>query len=188
MTERRPPFTVSRQRPEKGKLRGKKRRLRCELQRARDQASQLHCEPGDWWDFHHWHVDWRGAGNLGWGLRRRYFEALLVIFRQIAEIQTQFEVPFQSWIHLSGRDAGEDAVYLHTANPHETPFPIPDAGFEWGDGSELGEIDLGKVAPEFEWRVGWCRSEDPHADPPGLRTSATLYAVGLGVPLEATRR
>lgn len=85
-----------------------------------------------WWDLWHYHADWHGWGNRGWRLRRAHLSALATVFQAIAARSADFQTPFQTWIFLSGADAGADATYLHTPNPnaHNFPLRLPNITFE----------------------------------------------------------
>ena len=175
---------LSRQQAAPGAFRGKARAFRRAIARAEQEAALLTPGEGDWWDLWHFHVDWLGRGNLSWRYRRRYLEALIVVFRRIAALQLSFRTPFQSWLYLSGRDAGEDAVYLHTPNPNGTPFPMRPVGTaEWG--VHLPEAQFERLLPELPLRIGLVEGYDEYAEPPGRRASAFVYSPGIGVSLES---
>ena len=176
---------LSRQRAYPGAFRGKAREFKRAIARAHEDAALIAPEEGEWWDTWHFHADWRGRGNLSWRYRRRYLEALIVVLRRIAAVRDDFRTPFQSWLYLSGRDAGEDAVYLHTPspNPNGTPFPVRLIGtVQWG--VRVPEAQLERLLPELPLRVGLVENHDEYAEPPGLRTSAFIYSPAIGVPLE----
>jgi hypothetical protein len=132
----------------------------------------------------HYHADWHGWGNLSWKYRRRYLEALVIIFRRIASLGPQFSTPFQAWILLSDDDAGGDATFLHTPNPNGTAFPAALGQVDWG--RKLPEAGLASLLPEFPLRIGLLKWRDESEDSPGtLRQSWVVYSPAIGVPFES---
>jgi hypothetical protein len=81
-------------------------------------------EPAAWWQAWHYHADWPGWGNRRHRWRREHLRALCRVFRTIVDARDRFATPFQAWIQLDHDDAGQDATFLHTPNPHATPFPL----------------------------------------------------------------
>ncbi|MDF3071304.1 MAG: hypothetical protein K0R38_6905 [Polyangiaceae bacterium] len=109
------------------------------------------------------------------------------VFRGIARDANQFRTPFQLWIYLSGRDAGEDATYLHTPNENQTPFPMDPLGnVDWEHG-ELLPI-FGELLPNLPLRIGESRVFDEWAEPPRVVSSFFIYSPHIGVPLESGAR
>src|SRR5687768_13346779 len=111
-----------RQHAPRGRFRGRRRYFRRVHRNA--AAFQLAITPDAWWDLWHYHADWPGWGNVRWRYRVEHLRALARVFRTIAEARDRFHTPFQLWLLLSGDDAAEDAVYLHTPNANDTPFPF----------------------------------------------------------------
>lgn len=85
------------------------------------KAGEFELHESPWWNYWHYHADWEGWGNLRWTYRREGLRALALVFRRIA--QKPPTEPFQLWIRLDDSDAGQDAVYLLSPNPH-SPFPL----------------------------------------------------------------
>ena len=112
------------------KFRGKRAYFRRVLATA--ESFQLRVTPDAWWDRWHYHADWPGYGNLGWKYRKQHLEALFMVFNHCAKAMKSYPHPFQLWFSLSGRDAGEDAVYLHTRNPNNPPVPLITEDVSWG--------------------------------------------------------
>lgn len=105
------------------RFRGKRRYFKSMLNEA--IAFSIRPAPDPWFDLWHYHADRPGWGNLSWKYRRHHLQALAVVFRKIASEAPRLEKPFQLWMLLSGRDAGEAAVYLHTPNPNSgSHFPV----------------------------------------------------------------
>lgn len=124
---------------------------------------ELHESP--WWNCWHYHADWEGWGNLRWTYRREGLRALALVFRRIA--QTPPAEPFQLWIYLDQSDAGQDAVYLLSPNPH-SPFPFhPDT--HWNDFPLLQLMR--ELLPDYELRIGHDQG-------------FFIYSPSVGVPLE----
>ena len=160
------------------RFRGKRRYFQRILREAREFA--LRPEHGDYWDLWHYHADWPGWGNLRWKYRLQHLQALVIVYRNIAS--ARFTIPFQSWIYLSGRNAGEDATYLHTPNPYATEFPLPLDNVEWGHSALLQTFT--QLLPGLSLRIGKSRHYDRWAEPPRVTTSFFVYSPGVGVPLE----
>ncbi len=134
----------------------------------------------------HYHADWRGWGNLSWNYRRRYLEALVIVYKRIATVGPSLGTPFQSWIMLSGNDAGTDATFLHTPNPY-TRFPVGLGVVDWG--RSLPEAGLERLLPDLPLRVGLAEWTDDSGDPGWRkRKSWVVYSPTVGVSLEARRR
>lgn len=113
--------------------------------------------------------------------------ALVAVFRGIAGDAAQFRTPFQLWIFLSGRDAGEDATYVHSPNANQTPFPIdPPGSVDW-EHRKLLPI-FAELLPNVPLRVGHSRLFDEYAEPPRIVSSFFIYSPHIGVPLEASLR
>ncbi len=175
-----PELLESRAEAPRRKFRGKRRYFRGVLAEA--EAFQVVADPGSWWDLWHYHADWPGWGNLRWQYRRNHLEALALVFRRVARL-VQDELPqAQAWILLSGRDAGEDAVYLHTPSPSGSPFPVHLSNIVDEDDGRLLPL-LGDVLPEFEFRVVHSRGMDEWASPPRPTSNFFIYADGVGTPL-----
>jgi len=165
-------------------FRGKRRAFRKAILQAEAHAAGLRADPSAWWDLWHYHADWRGWGNLSWRYRRRYLEALVIVFRKVASVGPQLSTPFQSWILLDDDDAGGDATFLHTPNANGTRFPVVFGKENWG--RKLPEAGFEKLLPEYPLRIGLCEwraeSEEPSVE---LRRSWVVYSPAVGVPLES---
>ena len=81
-----------------------------------------------WCDFWHEHFDWCGYGNHSHADRRRHLRALFMAFERATRELAAQPMPHQLFLNISRRDAGCDALYVHTANPNGTPFPHDFAG------------------------------------------------------------
>jgi hypothetical protein len=161
------------------KFRGKRRYFRNLRKRALQFT--LRVEERTWWHYWHYHADWRGWGNLGWSYRLPHIEALCEVFRTIARSAPRFPTEFQAWILLNGEDAGQDAVFLHSPNPHDTPFPVDPPEIA-SDDAALGRA-FSSLLPEMKLRFGWSRNL--YVDD-GVERCATTYwvwAEGIGLPL-----
>jgi hypothetical protein len=174
-------LTSTRAQGPRRRFRGKKRYFRRVHQNA--ESFRIATGPGEWWDLWHYHADRFGWGNLKWRYRREHIRALAKVFLGIARVAEEFTTPFQLWILLSGRDAGEDATYLHTPNGNKTPFPVPFGEIAW-DHRPLLQL-FADLLPGLDLRVGEARSFDEYAEPPRVVSSFFIYSPGIGVPLEA---
>jgi hypothetical protein len=168
----------------RGVFRGKKRAFERAIARAERDAASLVADPSGWWNMWHYHADWRGWGNLSWKYRRRYLEALVIMYKRIATIGPSLSTPFQSWIMLSENDAGGDATFLHTPNPYGTPFPATLGVIRWD--RTLPEAGFERLLPEFPLRIGLSEWRDDSDEDPlwRMRRSWVVYSPAVGVPLE----
>jgi hypothetical protein len=116
-----------------------------------------------------------------------HIRALAEVFRRIARDATQFRTPFQLWIFLSGRDAGEDATYVHTPNENRTPFPMHPVGIVDWEHDKLLPI-FNELLPDLPLRIGESRVFDEWAQPPRVVSSFFIYSPQIGVPLETSTR
>lgn len=178
-----PPLPTNPRRAPLRKFRGKRRYFR----RLHDEATafRLDVTPESWWNHWHRHVDRRGWGNLAWRYRREHLRALAAIFRTVLAAAP---TPFQAWIYLNERDAGEDAVFLHSPNPH-TPFPFKhDAEHESpcasGYDDDIAET-LRALLPGLRLRFYRCTFE--RDDLEGGQSTVTyrlVYSPDAGIPIE----
>lgn len=113
------------------KFRGKRRYFMGVLHKARE--FQLDPSRSQWWNCWHYHADWPGYGNLGWKYRLEHIKALCFVYKNCASELTHFGKPFQLWLQLCVQDSGQDAVFIHSANPYKTEFPMDFSQVEWGD-------------------------------------------------------
>jgi hypothetical protein len=134
-----------------------------------------------WWDRWHYHADWEGWGNRGWGVRCAHIRALATVLKRIASRSHDFDVPFQAWIFLSGVDAGHDATYLHTPNPNAQNFPLrlPELRFDSSAAAHVA-TKLQSLVPGI--RVGEISYPDPDLGGRTVRDFVVL-SDGVGLPL-----
>lgn len=134
-----------------------------------------------WWDLWHYHSDWDGWGNRAWYLRRAHVSALAKVFQTIASRRAEFHTPFQTWISLSGFDAGTDATYLHTPNPNHQNFPLrlPDIRFDTR-ATALVADRLQSYVPGI--RVGEVTYYDPERPDQATR-DFLVFSDGVGLPI-----
>ena len=111
------------------KVRGRRRYYRA---LARD-AERFAVEPGEWFDYMHWHPDWFGMGNVRWRQRRAHLAALFTMFRRLAAQTAAWDRAHQVWVQIDAIDSAQDAVYLHTPNPNADNFPNRFEHVAWGE-------------------------------------------------------
>lgn len=108
-----------------------------------------------WCDYSHRHFDWDGLGNKSWLDRRRHLAALLHAFRRAQVELMSFHGQYQVFASVTPADSASDAVYVHTPNPNQTPYPMTPLGDRtWSLPPLLaGRIDLSRYQV-FRYRSG----------------------------------
>jgi hypothetical protein len=162
------------------KFRGQSRYFRKVLRTAKNFSLTPTAE--DWWDNWHYHADWPGWGNVKWSYRLGHFKALAKVFDTIAKARDLFPAPFQCWILISGRSAGEDSVFLHTPNANGTSFPFQPKGVYWNDDRLLPVFTA--LLPEYDLRIGHVRRFDKDAWPARYTSTFFIYSPEVGIMLE----
>ncbi len=81
-----------------------------------------------WCDYSHQHFDWEGFGNRSWRDRRRHLAALLRAFRAAQNELRSYPHDYQVFVTVAPHDSASDAIYIHTPNPNNTPFPMVPEG------------------------------------------------------------
>lgn len=150
------------------KFRGKRTYFRRVLTHARQFQLQVHDDA--WWDYWHYHADWPGWGNASWKYRRSHLDVLGIVFQHCVAALVRYPKPFQTWILISGGDAGHDAVVVHTTNPNRDDFPYVPKDVRWG------HPDIENLFGSMEMRAGTYAYEG--------NTDCCIYAPGVGVSLE----
>ena len=118
---------------------------------------------------------------MSWFYRMQYLKAYCQIFQEIASASKDFQTPFQTWISLSGHNAGEDAVFLHTPNPNHSNFPLK-LLIEERKFPRL-EALIGEALPKFTFRFGLTTSENEDFEPPREIKSVIIYSPQVGIDL-----
>ena len=99
--------------------------------RALDEsAASFNADLTGWSNLAHWHVDWNGRGNVSWQARKAHLAALFTMFQRLLDQLAVHEEPSQCWLLIDATNSANDALYLHTPNPH-TPFPMELTGIDW---------------------------------------------------------
>jgi hypothetical protein len=80
---------------------------------------------GNWFDMWHTHLDWYGHGTDNPVLRQKYLLETIKTFDAFCSQLEQYPHPFQAWILVDLVDSSEDAIYIHSPDPHsDSPFPF----------------------------------------------------------------
>lgn len=114
----------------------------------RRDAQRFSIQLAGWYDYMHWHVDWKGIGNLRWRERREHVRALFTMFSRLLEQTADWATPHQVWLQIDALDGSQDAVYLHTPNPNRENFPASFDGVEW-------DVDVPARLQEFITDPSW---------------------------------
>ena len=77
-----------------------------------------------WFDLWHTHFDWQNFGALGKLDRRKHLNATFVAFGRARQQLGVWGQPHETFVRAAPHDSGGDAVYVHSANPNGTPFPL----------------------------------------------------------------
>lgn len=138
------------------KFRGKRRYFHNLQKEAAAEPLQLDFGKDSWFNLWHTHLDFYGYGNRSIKIRRAHIKAHIALYESLQERLETFEKPFQSWVEIDDRDAGSDAVYIHTPNPNEDNFPLKIANVNWA--VEIPYYFRGLIDPE-KFDTGYYRWE-----------------------------
>ena len=112
---------------------------------------KIHSE--GWYNQWHMHLDWSGLSNKSKELRQKHIQYYLDLLDE-AEKQINDNFKFQIWICIFDEDGTNDAIYIHTKNPH-TDFPCKFNNFEWIDNLpekyiplDISKYKIGKINSE----------------------------------------
>ena len=81
-----------------------------------------------WCCYDHEHFDWEGLGDRSWRDRRRHLSALLRAFRAAQKELRGYPLDYQLFITVAPNKSASDAIFIHTPNPNNTPFPMEPEG------------------------------------------------------------
>ncbi len=100
-----------------------------DLSALTQEAETFEVPQAPWFNQWHKHVDWDGEGNSDPAMRQACANALITCFGRVLE-QVSADVELQVWMRFES-DSGQDALYLHSPNPH-TEYPYQFEDVEWG--------------------------------------------------------
>lgn len=123
--------------------------------RDRSVKSFARLNPDSWFDYWHYHVDWRGKANSKAENRQSSLELGYEILQMACGFASRSKGPIQVWWQIQ-EHSSEDAIYLHSPNTNETPFPYRFDGFLWGDCSNE---KLSKIVNLSQFKIGVFRNE-----------------------------
>ena len=86
----------------------------------------------DWFDLWHWHPAFERDGLPGSDESRGRLRSLFAAWSRVEGAAAWLTRPSQTWLVIDSSDPGQDAVYLHTANPNRDNFPYAFEGVTWG--------------------------------------------------------
>lgn len=77
-----------------------------------------------WFDNWHLHFDWHGYGNTSFKRRKPHLDKLFRHFDLLEEKTRALKIDFQLYAVLYEWSSYDDALFLHTANPNGSEFPL----------------------------------------------------------------
>lgn len=119
------------------------------------QSSIQDLDPTSWFDYWHCHVDWEGKGNKRPENREATIALGLEIFEMVEEFKQRVEGPIQSWWFIH-EQSYEDAIYLHSPNENDTPYPYDFKGVQWG---ATASDYLNGLLSNSKYKVGTLKNE-----------------------------
>jgi hypothetical protein len=97
-----------------------------------------------WFDLWHLHLDWKAKGNRSGEDRAAVAKFTYMLLNHAESLAHGRAIQVFATIC---EDTGDNAVYLHSANPHGTPFPHAFGEIEWdvlGPPELHGVVDLNR--------------------------------------------
>lgn len=107
-----------------------------------------------WFDWWHMHPDWKGKGDRCPDNRKVSVEVVYRLLQEAEKLRNKASKPIQCWA-LIASSAYDDAVYMHSENPHGTP-PYDFSGVEW---DSVGNEMLSEVVDSSTHRIGKLQNE-----------------------------
>lgn len=132
------------------KLRGEKRYYRNLAAKAASFKIDLD-GPDDWYDFWHYHFDWRGQGDKSGRERNAHLKAAFTAFEKVLEQLRGYKGPHQVWLSFATHSSYQTALYFHTPNPNHDNFPHLFTDYTWG--VEIPSFLAPFIKEEFETGV-----------------------------------
>ena len=86
-----------------------------------------------WFDMWHTHVDWDGDGSTSRMYRYAQLRTLFRLFRRIQATVKCKQFNAQVFAVVTECEPGQDAVFIHSANPNSTPYPYWPTDARWLD-------------------------------------------------------
>ncbi|MBI4855121.1 MAG: hypothetical protein HY818_00020 [Acetobacterium woodii] len=132
-----------------------------------------------WFDMWHTHPDWRGYGNISWKHRHQHLKALVRRFNYLKGKISEKADEFQVFMMVDINDSGQDAVFIHTANPNEENFPVrfEEHKSQLKMSNQLKEFIESLNLEFFNYR--WTRDNKPVS-------MVFLYDPAIGLPIRTT--
>jgi hypothetical protein len=84
-----------------------------------------------WFDMWHHHIDWNGDGKLSALHHQFHLWAIFRTLRRYENLVQSRREPCQVFAYVNEQSPENDAVYIHTANPNGTTFPMEPEVKEW---------------------------------------------------------
>jgi len=108
-----------------------------------------------WFDLWHTHIDWKSMGNRHAEGRSEIARLTYALLRHVEQRFSARSAPVQIFATVC-QDTGSNAVYVHSNNPHGTPFPHEFPDVQWG----APPTGLAGIVDTVTHRVGRIRYTD----------------------------
>ena len=127
-----------------------------ERETAKNRRTLERLDYGSWFDYWHAHPDWRFRCNRFPEAKAMTASATYALLQYAEQLASVRKGEIQVFGTLC-ENTGDNAVYLHSANPNGTPFPVEFAGVQW-DVSLAAE--LADIVNQERHQVGLQTFED----------------------------
>jgi len=106
------------------KLRGKKRYYKNLVNEEPPTWLNFEDPAKNWFDLYHQHIFKKDFKNHSWKSRKQHLDALFNLANKYEKLIIKFQRDYQYWIYINDTDSEADAIYIHTANPNNSVFPL----------------------------------------------------------------
>jgi hypothetical protein len=117
---------------------------------------RVELEKTGWCDQWHMHLDLNGRGNINRTEHRRHLKPLFTAFYRVQHELRGASVPCQVFLSIHPKDAGSDALYVHTPNP-QSEFPLDFSYCSFVD--YIPPLLMGLLQQD-RYRIGACGNGD----------------------------